>query len=303
MATTTLAAEPPTTMHRTSAPRPPDVERACRLYARIERAIAIVREQPESAADLPALARRLGVSASWLQRTFSAWAGVSPKRFAQALADVRARVLLARGEDVLGAALGAGLSGPGRLHDVLVKVSACSPGEVRSGGRGLVFHVGRGPTPFGSAGVVVTPRGIHRLAFLEGAEGLAGLLAATRRDWPHAVLERDDARIAALLADAFAPGSRARPLALWLRGTNLQIAVWRALLALPPGTALPYRELARLVEAPRAVRAVASALARNPVAWLVPCHRVLRSDGGLGGYAWGLDRKAAVLASEDLARR
>jgi AraC family transcriptional regulator of adaptative response/methylated-DNA-[protein]-cysteine methyltransferase len=271
----------------------------------VARAIALLREAPPGTLDLGRLAERVGGSPSSLQRTFAAWAGVSPKRFALALADVRARARLRAGDDVLRATLGSELSSPGRLHDLLVNVSAVTPGEARTRGRGLAFTWGVGPTPFGRAFVALTERGIHRLAFLDrddlDSEGGAGrAVEALCAEWPHASVAQEDARVAALLERVLAPRGAPRPLHLWLRGTNLQLAVWRALLALPSGAVLSYQALAERVSAPRAVRAVANAVARNPVAWVIPCHRVLRADGGVGGYAWGLERKQALLFSEAL---
>jgi len=203
---------------------------------------------------------------------------------------------------VLDAAFEAGLSGPGRLHDLLVHVEACTPGELRSRGEGLGFVWGMAPTPFGEAFVAATPRGVHRIAFVAGRADALCELAELQAAWPRATAREESAVAAAHLARAFRPGGPPRPLHLWVRGTNLQIAVWRALLELPSGALVSYSDLARHVATPRAVRAVAAAVARNPVAWVIPCHRVVRRDGDLAGYAWGLDRKAALIGWE-AARR
>jgi AraC family transcriptional regulator of adaptative response/methylated-DNA-[protein]-cysteine methyltransferase len=276
----------------------PDLLAACAAYRRIARAIAVIRAAGPRPPDLATLARRVGQRPETLQRVFGAWAGVSPKRFAQALAAVRARVALGHGKDVLTSAFDAGVSGPGRLHDLLVAVEACSPGEVRSRGLGIAFACGTGPTPFGEAFVAATARGIHRLAFVDGPDAVARERGALAAAWPRARVRDDGAASAASLARVFARTGRPRPLHLWIRGTNFQIAVWRALLRVPPGGRTTYADVATLVAAPRAVRAVAGAVARNPVAWAIPCHRVLRGDGDLAGYAWGLDRKAAILGWE-----
>jgi AraC family transcriptional regulator of adaptative response/methylated-DNA-[protein]-cysteine methyltransferase len=177
-------------------------------------------------------------------------------------------------------------------------IDAVTPGDVRSRGRGLVFSFGVGPTPFGSAFAASTPRGVHRLAFVEEARDAAREADALAAAWPLATLREDAPTAAGLLERAFAPRSRARPFHLWVRGTNLQVAVWRALLRVPLGALASYSDLAAMVSAPRTVRAVAGAIARNPVAWVIPCHRVLRRDGDLAGYAWGVDRKAAMVGWE-----
>lgn len=282
------------------APPPPDPLLACAAYRRIAGAIAALRLAGRDPPDLGTLAGIVGMKPLTLQRAFSAWAGVSPKRFAQVLAAARARVALRREDDVLSAALEAGLSGPGRLHDLLVTVEGVTPGDMRTRGAGLTFDWGVGPTPFGEAFVAVTPRGVHRLAFVEGRGEVEIELAALREAWPLARLHEDHVRARRQLACAFVRGRAPVPFHLWVRGTNLQLAVWRALLRLPPGALTTYGTVARFVQAPRAVRAVASAVATNPIAWLIPCHRVLRQDGAWGGYAWGLDRKAALVGHEAL---
>lgn len=268
----------------------------CRDYQLVERAIALLGAGP-ARPSLGAAAARLGVSEGTLQRTFSAWAGVSPKRFLQALTREHARTTLRGSADVLSAALDVGLSGPGRLHDLLVTTEAVTPGEVRSRGAGLSIAWGVGPTPFGPALVAATPRGIHRLAFL--SEGDPGdEVAALAGAWPRAALREDAPAAGALLERVFAPPPRPRPLHLWIRGTNFQLQVWEALLRVPAGRLIAYQDLARLVAAPRAARAVGQAVAANPIAYLIPCHRVLRREGAPGGYRWGEARKRALIARE-----
>lgn len=277
------------------SPRPPSDPDA---FRRVVAALEVLRDEGPAAADLRRLARRLGVSADTVQRQFTAWAGLSPKRFALARAAARGRAALARGRDVLAAALDAGLSGPGRLHDALVHIEAVAPGDVRRGGAGVTFRVGTGPTPFGPAFVATTARGVHRIGFVGAPGDVAAERRALEAAWPAATIVDDDAAARAVLRTAFARAARTKPLRLWVRGTNLQVAVWRALLAVPPGACVAYADVAAAVGAPTAVRAVGSAVGRNPVAGVIPCHRVLRGDGGLGGYAWGLGRKAALLAAE-----
>lgn len=265
-------------------------------YRLVERAIALIAERAEDRPALGSLAMSLGVSEGKLQRTFSAWAGISPKRFLALLTREHARRVLARAEDVLGATLDAGLSSPGRLHDLLVTIEAVTPGDVRLRGEGLTIRWGVGPTPFGPAFVAATARGVHRLEFLEESAG--AVLRALATEWPRAELREDRRGTADLLGRIFAPRGRPLPLHLWVRGTNFQVQVWQALLRVPAGRLVSYGDLARFVEAPRAVRAVGSALAANPVAYAIPCHRVLRREGALGGYRWSEPRKLALIGWE-----
>lgn len=248
---------------------------------------------PGSAMTLGGLAARMGMSEAHFQRLFSAWVGVSPKRYQQYLALDLARDLLARRFTVLEAADGAGLSGGGRLHDLMLTWEAMTPGEFAAGGEGVAIGWDLVPSPFGEALVMATARGICGIAFTAecGAEAAFDDLAAR---WPGARLTRDTARIAPLAEAAF--GTGAAP--LHLIGAPFQIKVWEALLSIPSGHVTTYSELARAIGAPRAVRAVGTAVGRNPVSFLIPCHRALRKSGGLGGYHWGLPVKRAMLAWE-----
>lgn len=283
-------------------------------YATVAQAIRFIAAHQAAQPSLAAIAEHVGLSEFHLQRVFSAWAGVSPKRFIQFLTKEHARALLRESQDVLTAALGSGLSGPGRLHDLLVCCDAVSPGEVRRLGDGLCIRYGVGMTPFGQAMIGVTVRGVCHLRFVEDpAAGLDALRAA----WPAAQLQFAGDAAQALLDRIFvrvgasggvAAGRRTgcaspeKPLPLLLQGTNFQIKVWEALLAIPEGWATSYGELARHLGMPGAARAVGRAIGANPVAWLIPCHRVLRESGELGGYRWGLERKQALLAWEASAR-
>ncbi len=267
-------------------------------YARIERAILDLdsgfRRQPR----LDEMARKAGLSPWHFQRLFTRWAGISPKRFLQFLTAQRAGRLLREPGSVLDAAYGAGLSGPGRLHDLTVSVCAATPGEIRSGGEGLTVLYGAHPSPFGDCLVAVTPRGICGLSF-PGADE-RGALDELRRQWPRAAF-REDARATRRVAERIFDPLRGRelpPLTVFVRGTNFQLKVWEALVRIPPGRVVSYGALAARLGAPDAARAVGSAVARNPVAFLVPCHRVIRSTGAFGEYRWGAARKKAILAWE-----
>jgi AraC family transcriptional regulator of adaptative response/methylated-DNA-[protein]-cysteine methyltransferase len=266
-------------------------------YQRIADAIAWLRAHARRQPTLAEIAAAMGLGPHHCQRLFRRWAGVSPQRFLALLTVEHAQALLDRSASVLDAALAAGLSGPGRLHDRFVAVSAMSPGEARRG-EGLAIIHGIHDSPCGRLFIAATGRGICRLSFLEleRPEDPAGAL---RQRWPAASLARDDSGTAALARRVFArePDGSA-PLTLFVDGTNFQLQVWQALLRIPPGQVTSYAGLATATGRPRAARAVASAVAANPVAWLIPCHRVLRTGGELGGYRWGTTRKQLMLARE-----
>jgi AraC family transcriptional regulator of adaptative response/methylated-DNA-[protein]-cysteine methyltransferase len=267
-------------------------------YARIERAIRFLDTHAHAQPDLGTVAQAVGLSAFHFQRLFRRWAGISPKRFVQFLTADRARRLLAQSRDALDAALASGLSGPGRLHDLLVNVYAATPGELRRGGGDLVIRHGFAPTPFGECLVGLTARGLCHLAFVAPGGRSAALEELAGR-WPRARLvpARKDAE--AVARRLFAAAGRApSPLTLHLHGTNFQIRVWEALLRIPPGAVTSYESLAHSLAAPRATRAVARAVAANPIAVLIPCHRVIRKTGAFGDYHWGATRKQALLAWE-----
>lgn len=262
-----------------------------RDYDRVAEAIEYLHAHRRAQPDLAALARHLNLSEPHLQRLFTRWAGISPKRFLQSLTLDDARARLGATRDVLNLSLDVGLSGPGRLHDLFVTLDAVSPGEAKSGGRGLTLRYGVHPTPFGEALIAVSPRGICTLHFLAAGDDAESLL---RADWPHATLRAGDAATAPLIATIFGATPPAAPLTLWLKGSNFQFRVWRALLAIPPGGLATYRTLSESIGHPRAARAVGNAVAANPLAFLIPCHRVIRESGMTGGYRWGPVRKTAI---------
>jgi AraC family transcriptional regulator of adaptative response/methylated-DNA-[protein]-cysteine methyltransferase len=267
----------------------------CQAYATVAEAIRYIRHNSPEQPGLEAIAAHVGLSPFHLQRTFSVWAGISPKRFLQFLTREHARTLLRQSRDVLAVAHATGLSGPSRVHDLMVVCDAVTPGEVGALGSGLEITYGFAPTPFGRVIAGLTPRGLCHLQFLADDDAA---LAALRADWPLAMLKRDDAALAALLAGLFAGVDAPQPLHLLLRGTNFQIKVWEALLRIPVGDAVSYGTLAGMIGAPRAPRAVGSAVARNRIAVLIPCHRVIRESGEIGEYRWGSERKNALLAYE-----
>lgn len=272
-------------------------------YARIARAIAHLAGRFPDPVPLAALAAEAGLSLAHFQKTFTRLVGVSPKKLHQHLALDRALEALGSGASVLDAAYEAGLSGPGRLHDLLIVQQAMTPGEAKTRGRGLSIRYGFGPSPLGEVLIGRTARGIAALSFV-GGKGRSQVLDALEARWPGAAFTADPAGTAGVVQAVFARFSAAlgqgrAPLSLHLLGTRHQLRVWRALLAIPPGTAESYGALAARCGAARgAARAVAGAVAANPIAVLIPCHRVLRASGALGGYAWGLPRKRALLAWE-----
>jgi AraC family transcriptional regulator of adaptative response/methylated-DNA-[protein]-cysteine methyltransferase len=282
---------------RTSHRRTPAVDSATRDYDRIADAIELLCARGAATPTLEQLADHLDLSPAYTQRLFSRWAGVSPKRFAQLLGVEYVRRSLRETGSLLDAAIDAGLSGPGRLHDLMINIEAMTPAEYRAGGAGLIIRHGLGETPFGTATVAFTNRGICHLAFVDSGRGNDSDLAG---QWPAAVIERDDAAADALLQKVFAlPAEQAtRGLSLWVRGTNFQVQVWRALLRIPSAGLLSYAQVAQLLGRPKATRSVATAIARNPVAYLIPCHRVLRGSGEFGEYHWGRQRKQAICAWE-----
>ncbi|MFH2005624.1 MAG: methylated-DNA--[protein]-cysteine S-methyltransferase [bacterium] len=271
-----------------------------RDYPRIERAIQFLEQRAVDQPSLDEVAAHVGLSPHHFQRLFQRWVGVSPKRFLQFVTLGHAKQLLRGSASVLDASYAVGLSGPGRLHDLFVAAEAVTPGEHKSRGRGLAIHHGVCDSPFGDCLVAMTERGICNLWFPEKAAPETAseeLLQA----WPGATFT-EDRRAARAAVDRIFSSAQLddQGLRLHLRGTNFQLQVWQALLQIPEGSVVSYGALARRLGAPRATRAVASAVGRNPVAYLIPCHRVLRSSGAIGGYRWGKARKRAMLAREAL---
>lgn len=249
---------------------------------------------------LEALAERMGMSAAHFQRTFSQWVGVSPKRYQQYLALDHAKRLLATRATMLEAADAAGLSGGGRLHDLFLTWEAMTPGEFARGGQGLTIFWGWFDSPFGPAIVMGTERGICGIGFAAGM-GTTEAFCDLQRRWPMATFIEDAERLRPWVNIAFGAQTGARA-PLYLIGAPFQIKVWEALLSIPSGEVTTYSDIARVIGHPKAVRAVGTAVGRNPISWLIPCHRALRKEGTLGGYHWGLPVKRALLAWE-AARR
>lgn len=265
-------------------------------YERVAKAIRFLQDHQTELPSLPEVANHIGLSPYHFQRLFLRWAGLSPKQFLSSLALQNAKALLRQGEPVLETALAVGMSGPSRLHDLFLHVEGMTPGEYKSSGQGLQIGYGFHATPFGQALVLTTPRGLCGLHFLERGEEDTALLAA-KKEWPLSQFMEESKYSAGILAAALAP-VRNSPLTLHLKGTRFQIKVWQALLSIPEGHWVSYQHLAERMEIPNGARAVGQAVGQNPVAWLIPCHRVLRKSGALGGYRWGEARKRTMLAWE-----
>lgn len=265
-------------------------------YERIEKVIRYIDENGAEQPRLAALARVAGLSESRFHRLFHRWAGTTPKAFLKFVTNARAKELLRESRDLLGAALELGLSGPGRLHDLFVTVDGVTPGEFKAGGEGLELRWGFHATPFGTAFLALAPRGVCHLSF---GEGRGRALAELKRRWPRAGLKSDRAGTAQVVRRIF---SRKGRVTVALAGTPFQLKVWEALLRIPAGRAASYGQVAAAVGRPTATRAVGTAVGDNPVAFLIPCHRVLRGTGALGGYRWGTGRKRVILAWEDSKR-
>ena len=269
-----------------------------RDYQRIQKAIEFIAERWGDQPSLEQVARAVSLSPAHFTRLFTRWAGISPKQYLRALTLERAKGELLAGRDLLSASQALGLSGPGRLHDLFVDIEAMTPGAYKRGGAGLEIRHAWTQTDFGLCHVAATERGLCSVSFEDQQSGapLKQLLA----DWPAAKFVEDQAVAATLggVLAAVAAGEKPEVMRVMVRGTNFQVQVWRALLRIPVGFTLSYGELAAELGRPSGARAVGSAVGANRVGFLIPCHRVLRAGGALGGYRWGEPRKRAMLAWE-----
>ena len=265
-------------------------------YQLIEQAIQFIETNVQRQPDLEEIASAVGLSEYHFQRMFTRWAGISPKRFMQFLTREHAKELLNRSENLLNTTHQVGLSSLGRLHDLFVTTEAVTPGEYKSQGAGLTIRYGIHPTPFGKCLIGLTDRGICHLGFVDGNEGKAvdDLVA----HWQQADMAEDYRATAPLVNRIFLDPKPDSALNLHLRGTNFQIKVWEALLNIPTGAVTTYEHIAAQIGNPRAVRAVGTAVGDNPIAYLIPCHRVIRKSGEFGNYLYGSARKKAILAKE-----
>lgn len=266
-------------------------------YQTIATAINYLQENARHQPSLDELAEVCALSPYHFQRLFRRWAGVSPKQFLQYLTVQHARSLLEKSVPVLDTCFEVGLSGPGRLHDHIVQIEAVTPGEMKRGGGGLTLTCGTWNGPFGLLFAGISKRGICALEFLDDPSA-NDAISRLKQKWPGAEVRTDDEIIARRIAPVFSGSHQKKELKLLVQGTNFQVQVWQALLKIPDGHLCSYGKLATFLGKPKATRAVASAVGANPVAYLIPCHRVLRTGGEIGGYRWGTARKKAMLAWE-----
>lgn len=271
-------------------------------YAQIRRAIAFLSETWTEQPSLERLAQHLGLSPAHCQKLFKRWCGLSPKEFVQAITIDRARNLLQGSASLLDTAYEVGLSGSGRLHDLFVSHDAMTPGDYKRRGEGIEMAYGFHASPFGEALLLATDRGLAGLAFLNEDTGQseADALVDMMQRWPKAKFLAAPERTAPYAEQIFQTSqwSEQRPVRLIMIGTDFEVRVWQTLLKIPMGRAVSYTDIAQHLGQPTASRAVGSAVGRNPISFVVPCHRVLRGDGSLGGYHWGLTRKRALIGWE-----
>ena len=275
-----------------------DLKQSAEDYLRIEQAITYLENHYKDQPSLEEIAANIGLSEFHFQRVFTRWAGVSPKRFLQFLTKEGAKDLLNQSENLLDTTHQVGLSSLGRLHDLFVTTEAVTPGEYKSRGDGVTIRYGIHLTPFGKCLIGLTERGICHLGFVQTSEGDA--IDNLVSDWKEARMIEDYRVTAALVEPIFdlRYNTRIKPLTLHLRGTNFQLKVWEALLAIPAGSVTTYEGIASRIGKPAATRAVGTAVGHNPIAVLIPCHRVIRKVGEFGNYRYGPLRKKALLAYE-----
>jgi len=265
-------------------------------YLLIAQALHWLCQNQNNQPSLEELAEHVGLSPHYMQRLFQEWTGVSPKQFLKYLTRVQAMERLRRGETVLDSAISSGLSGPGRLHDLMITTQAMTPGEAKRKGLGVDVDYGYGMTPFGEALLAWTDKGVCFLGFCHEA-GKQHTWDHFKQQWPDANLIENNSAASKRLAEIFTETDH-KQLKVWLRGSPFQLKVWEALLKLPAGSHCTYGQLAAFTGSAGASRAIGSAVGRNPVSWLIPCHRVINSLGGLGGYRWGTNTKQAMIGYE-----
>ncbi len=271
-----------------------------RDYQRIEQAIDYIAGNYQRQPSLEEIAAKVSLSPFHFNRLFKQWAGITPKQFLMFVTLQAAKGNLNGRSSVLDAAIASGLSGPGRLHDLFVTVEAVTPGEYKTGGKDLCIQHGVTDSPFGRCSIAQTDRGICHLAFGADAINQNNLQAELEKRWPSAELRKDEQATTDAARRIFYQAAQdgRRDLRLLVKGTNFQLKVWRALLSLEAGETTTYSSIAKQIGQPSAMRAVGNAVGRNAIAFLIPCHRVLRANGSLGGYRWGTKRKLAMLAWE-----
>jgi len=275
-----------------------NIDLSYRDYKRVEKALIYLSENSESRPTVKEISRNSGLSEFHFQRIFTRWAGISPGRFMRYLGKENVKRVMDRSGNLLDAAYLSGFSSTSRLHELIVTTEAVTPGELKTKGKGLEIIYGIHPSPFGSCLVALTKRGICHLSFHSNDE--YGELSDLMKNWSNARFTRDQQNTAEVVKTIFdiQDGDSPGRLNLYIRGTNFQLKVWEALINIPPGYMVSYEDLAGLIERPDATRAVSSAVARNPVSFLIPCHRVIRKMGIIHNYRWGAEKKLAILGWE-----
>jgi AraC family transcriptional regulator of adaptative response/methylated-DNA-[protein]-cysteine methyltransferase len=273
-------------------------------FTQVSKAIAFLSNQEGAVSTLDQVAEHVGLSPFHFHRMFTQWAGVSPKEFQQAMTLLRAKPMLKSQSSLLKTSLEVGLSGTSRLHDLFLSIEKMTPGEYKTGGRDLTLHWSFFETPLGEALFVVAPKGLCHFGFVSAPGGREEALQNARAEWPSSTWVESASEIEPLALEVVRRLSGLKPqsrLGLLLKGTDLRVKVWMALLEISAGRVSTYSEVAAAVGVPKAVRAVATCIAQNPIAVLIPCHRVIRASGALNEYRWGIARKA-VLVAEELRR-
>jgi AraC family transcriptional regulator, regulatory protein of adaptative response / methylated-DNA-[protein]-cysteine methyltransferase len=269
-------------------------------YQRIEKAIHYIVQNNSSGLKLSEVAKFIGLSEFHFQRLFLKWAGITPKKFSQFLALNQAKSFLDQNKDLMLSSFEAGLSGPGRLHDLFVKLEAMSPGEYKLKGKGLLIHFGFHPSPFGPVLLGVTSRGICYLSFVPDGRKKQALIDLKEK-WANANFEQDQNGTKKLAEKIFSKNlNDKKPVNLLIRGPAFRVKVWEALLKIPAGSVLSYHQLAKLIGSPGAARAVGTAMSENIIAFLIPCHRVIKTTGAIGEYRWGSCLKQTLLVYEQI---
>lgn len=265
-------------------------------YQRVSELIEYISASSHKQPTLEDLSRIVQLSPFHLQKMFKRWTGISPKQFLKLATLKNAKAFLLQSQNLLEASDNSGLSSSSRLYDHFVTIEAITPGEFKSGGRGLHFYYGEGASPFGAMFIAWTERGIHQLTF---EDTQPSSIQTLKNSWPHASFHENKTQAKKIIGDLFSrPLSSPQKLTLLPAGTNFQMTVWRALLSIPHGSCISYGELAKFLGKPKAARAVGHAVGANPIALLIPCHRVLQASGCIGGYRWGKSRKKIILTNE-----
>ncbi|MFA7555393.1 MAG: bifunctional helix-turn-helix domain-containing protein/methylated-DNA--[protein]-cysteine S-methyltransferase [Spongiibacteraceae bacterium] len=268
-----------------------------RHYNTVEKALDFILQQQQQQPDLATIAKHCSLSEFHFQRIFSQWAGISPKQFLQLLTKEQAKTRLLSGDSLQRVSEHSGLSSSSRLHDLFITLEAVTPGELKTAGAGLSIDYGSHSSPFGHCFIACTSRGIHRLEFVE-ENNIKDCVTELQREWPQATIKKNQLSTQVLIEGLFSNHRNHQPIKLWIKGSHFQFKVWEALLSIPYGSLSTYSSIAASIEQPAAARAVGSAVAKNPIALLIPCHRVIQASGALGGYRWGLARKQALIGDE-----